>query len=233
MDPAARRLLILLTVLLLVASAVGVLRIFLDMEISGSVTLLWVYGTIVVDAAILVGLVVYTRRRELGLSDLEQRLASRTTAQGSSRGGWMLAVFDNGLVMQGQRQGAVVSFYLCYGPDLRRYAPSLAEIRTYMRGFGVMRRVDTISKRKGDPAARATLEQLRGQLGARWVLLALLRRRPDKRSTVKAPQWVVGITCYWPRWSRGPDALLNGVNPIEATLESAQRDHSASTMAAG
>ena len=76
----------------------------------------------------LAALFLYRRTRELGVSGFEQRIAARTKEQGGTRGGWLLAVFDNGLVLQGQRQGGLVSFYLCYGPDSRATRRPLASL---------------------------------------------------------------------------------------------------------
>lgn len=233
MDRDARRRLILLVVVLVAGSVLALIRVWLEMLISGQLNMLWIYGIAGFDIVLVAAAVVQTRKRELGLSDFAQHLAPRVKEQGSSKKGWVLAVFDNGLVMQGQRQGAVVSFYLCYGSDLQRYAPSLPEVQDYMRGFGVMRRVEVVTRKKGDPSVRSMLDQLRQQLGARWVILSLNQRSPDKRPSVKAPSWILGVSCYWPKWSRNPEAVLNGIDPVSGLLDLAQRQHFASVMAAG
>lgn len=233
MDPAARKRLVLLIAFLIVGSALGVVRLIVDMQINGTVNYTWVIGFIVFDAIVLIALAFYTRTREEQVGDLEQRLAARTREQGSSRGGWLLAVFDNGLVMQAQRGGFLVSFYLCYAPDLQRYAPTLAEIQAYMRGTGVMRRVQGVSKSKGDPGAQALLEQIRQRLGARWALMQLAKRRPTKRPDVRAPAWLVGVTCNWSKWYLHADDLLGSVDAVADLLDSAQKQYFAPSMTVG
>ncbi len=135
--------------------------------------------------------------------------------------------------MQAQRGGFLVSFYLCYGPDLQRYAPTVVDIRTYMRGTGVMRRVETVTKSRGDPGVRALAEQIRQRLGARWVIMQLAKRRADKRPEVRAPAWLVGMTCNWSKWFLHADDLLGSVDAVADVLDSAQKQYFAPSMTVG
>ncbi len=230
MDRAARKRMLVLFTVLIAGSILGVFQLILQMQIEGRVDYAWVYGLVAFDAVVLVALAFYNRTREYQMGNLEQRLATRTREQGASRGGWVLAVFDNGLVMQAQRGGFLVSFYLCYGPDLERYAPTIAEVRAYMRGTGVMHRVESVTKRKGDPGARALAEQIRERLGARWVIIQLAKRRPEKRPEVRAPAWLVGVTCNWSKWFLHAEDLLNSVDTVADALESAEKQYFAPRM---
>ncbi len=233
MDPAARLRVLLLLAFLIVGTIFGVIRLALDMELSGRIDYTWIVVLVVIDGVIASFVILQIRSREIQFGEVQVRLDSRAKEEGSAGAGWTLASFDNGLVMQGQRQGPIVSFYLCYDASRQRYAPTMAEIQEYTRGFGVMRPVQTISATKGDPSARALLEQLRNQIGAKRARMVFQKRRPEKRPTVRAPSWIVGVTLFWPKWSMNADAILNGLDPIEALLDSAQRQYFAPAMAAG
>jgi len=155
MDPAARLRVLLLLAFLIVGTIFGVIRLALDMELSGRIDYTWIVVLVVIDGVIASFVILQIRSREIQFGEVQVRLASRAKEEGSAGAGWTLASFDNGLVMQGQRQGPIVSFYLCYDASRQRYAPTMAEIQEYTRGFGVMRPVQTISATKGDPSARA------------------------------------------------------------------------------
>ena len=233
LNHASQRRLIFLFAVLVAGAVLAVAQLILQMEIYGQANLLWIYGIIAYEAVVLVVFFLHGRSREIKVSDFEQRLASRTREQATSKGGWLLAVFDNGLILQGQRQGAIVGFYFCYDSDRQRYTPTMAEIQRYMRGTGVMKRVRTVSVRKADATTRSMLEQLNRQLGTRWMVLQLLRRKPNKRPTVKAPSWIVGGVCYWSRWSLHPGEVLNGVDTLAGFLDSAQRQVFTAAMTGG
>ena len=182
-DSSARRRLLFVLALLIAGSILGVLQLILQMQLNGRVDYPWVFGLIVFDAIFIAVFAVFRRTREHQFGDLEQRLATRTKEQGSSRGGWNLAVFDNGLVMQAQRLGFIVSFYLCYGPDLQRYAPTLAEIREYMRGTGVMLGCRTSPGEQAIPVPGRSLNRSDSSLGpdgpcCKWRSVAPASGRP-------------------------------------------------------
>jgi hypothetical protein len=220
-------------VILIAGLVLGVIQVILQMEINGAIDYPLLYGIIAIEAVVVVAVIITTRKREVQLGDMAQRLASRTAQDGSAGHGWILKVFDNGLVMQAQASGSLVSMYICYTEDLKRYAPAMAEIMVYMKGTGVMRRVQYISRRKGDPSARASLELLRQQLGMRWAVLALLKRRPEKRPEIKSPAWLVGFSSYWPKWSTRGDALMSEIDIVVGLLESASRNYFGAIMGAG
>jgi len=232
-DPVVRRRILIVLAVVIAGSVVGIINVILNMELSGRIDYNWIIVLIALDAILVSVVVLRTRTQEHQIGDVQVRLGSRAREQGSTRGGWVLAVFDNGLVMQGQRQGPIVAFYLCYDEGQQRYAPTIAEVQDYMRGFGVMRAIQSVSPTKGDASARALLEQLRTQVGAKRARMVFQKRRAEKRPTVRAPSWIVGVTFFWPKWSQNPDGIVNGLDLIEGFLDSAQKRYFASVMAAG
>src|SRR5437867_13049004 len=114
MDPVARRRVLLVLAFLIVGTILGVIRWALNMEWSSRIDYTWIVVLIVVDGVIASFVILQIRSREIQFGDVQVRLASRAREEGSAGAGWTLAAFDNGLIMQGQRQGPIVSFYLCY-----------------------------------------------------------------------------------------------------------------------
>ena len=86
---------------------------------------------------------------------------------------------------------------------------------------------------RGDPSARASLDQLRQQLGMRWAVLALLKRKPEKRPEINSPAWLIGLSSYWPKWSTKGDALMSEIDIVVGLLESASRHYFGAIMGAG
>jgi hypothetical protein len=108
-----------LIVIFAAGMTLGVFRLILQMEIDGAIDYPLLYGIVAFDAVLVVAVILNARRRELQVGDVSERLAPRTKEDSSSRAGWILKVFDNGLVLQAQARGAMVSMYLCYGEDRR------------------------------------------------------------------------------------------------------------------
>src|SRR2546426_12340155 len=87
MDPAARLRVLLLLAFLIVGTIFGVIRLALDMELSGRIDYTWIVVLVVIDGVIASFVILQIRSREIQFGEVQCGLPSGAKMKGPPVGG--------------------------------------------------------------------------------------------------------------------------------------------------